>query len=465
MSIRTTAGDGERFLDRTVNKSAIRLVPFLCLMFVMAFLDRTNIGFAQEQFRISTGISAAAYAFGAGVFFFGYALFEVPSNVLLHRFGARRWLSRIMVTWGIVASCMAFAHNETTFYLLRFLLGVTEAGLYPGVILYMTYWFPSRRRAQMNAFFQFGAPLSFVIGGPISGWLLQHSAGWFWAGSHGWQIMFIIQGAVTVVIGVIAWFYLTDRPETARWLSADEREVLVVAITAENRAKAEHGQSGTLKALVDWRVLYLCAVCFTIQVLGYGYNFYIPTQVANLLGTKVGTMVGVVTGIPAVVAIIGLAVVPRYAERIQKRRIIGTIVYASGAIGIVASAILSSNPALCIIALCVAYFGHIVVQPIFWANASTYLTGGAVASGIALIGALGNLGGFVGPNIREWATDRFGSDTAGLYVLGIFAAVGTVLFFFTRAVGIDKSAEVVAAQEAATEGVSAPAPHAAGQHS
>ncbi|MFT0846312.1 MFS transporter [Actinomycetaceae bacterium L2_0104] len=449
MSAPTDSTTNAEFLDRTVNKAAKRLVPFLCLMFVMAFLDRTNIGFAKEQFQIDTGLSNAAYAFGAGVFFFGYALFEVPSNMLLYKFGARRWLARIMVTWGAVAALMAMAHTQTTFYILRFLLGVTEAGFYPGVILFMTFWFPSRRRAQMNALFQFGAPLSFVIGGPVSGWLLEHSAGWFWADSHGWQNMFIIQGVLTIFIGVIAWFYLTDDPQSAKWLTQEERDILTVAIEAEDSDKQAHGQTGMFRALIDWRVLYLCLVCFTIQVLGYGYNFYIPTQVANLLGTDVGTMVGLVTGIPAVIAIIGLAIVPRYAEKIQKRRIVGTMVYSCGAIGIVASALLSNNPALCIVALCVAYFGHIVIQPIFWANCSTYLVGGAAASGIALIGALGNLGGFVGPNIREWASTQFGSDNAGLYVLGIFAAVGTVMFYLTRAVGIDRSDEVIAAQKAA----------------
>lgn len=440
----------ENKLDRAVNKAAWRLLPFLCLMFLMAFLDRTNIGFAKAQFQIDTGLSNAAYAFGAGVFFFGYALFEVPSNMLLYKFGARRWLARIMVTWGIVASLMAVAHTQEIFYLLRFLLGVAEAGFYPGVIFFMTCWFPARRRAQMNGFFQFGAPLSFVIGGPISGWLLQNSQGWFWATSHGWQNMFIIQGGATIILGVVAWFYLTDRPDKAEWLTPEERETLTIAISAEDSEKEAHGQAGMFKALIDWRVLYLCLVCFTIQVLGYGYNFYIPTQVANLLGTNVGTLVGFVTGIPAIFAIIGLALVPRYAEKIHRPRLVGTIVYSCGAVGIVASALLSGNPFWAIAALCLAYFGHIVIQPIFWATAATYLAGGAAASGIALIGALGNLGGFVGPNIRELANSALGSDNAGLYILGIFAAVGTVMFYFTKAAGIDRSRQVIDAQQAAT---------------
>jgi MFS family permease len=449
MSTTVVTQDKETFLDKTVNKAAWRLIPFLCLMFLLAFLDRTNIGYAKEEFQLDTGLSNAAYAFGAGIFFFGYALFEVPSNMILYKVGARRWLARIMVTWGIVASCMALAHTETVFYILRFLLGVTEAGFYPGVMLFMTFWFPSRRRAQMTAFFQFGAPLAFVIGGPISGWLIEYGEGWLWSGSRGWQIMFIVQGVLASIVGIIAWYYLTDKPTKAKWLTPEERDILTTAIEAEDDEKDTHGQTSMMRALVDWRVLYLCFVCFTIQVLGYGYNFYIPTQVANLLGTDVGTMVGVVTGIPAVVAIIGLAIVPRYAEKIQKRRIVGTIVYSCGAIGIVASAFLASNPVLSIIALCIAYFGHIVIQPIFWANCSTYLSRGAAASGLALIGALGNLGGFVGPNIRELAASHFGSDNAGLIILGVFAAVGTVMFFLTRAVGIDRSDEVIAAQNAA----------------
>lgn len=438
-------------LERAAAKGARKIVPFLCLMFVIAFLDRTNIGFARNELQADTGLSDAAYAFGAGIFFFGYALCEVPSNMVLYKVGARRWLARIMITWGLVAAAMMFAHTEGIFYLIRFLLGAAEAGFYPGAILYMTFWFPSRMRARMNALFQFGAPLAFVIGGPVSGWLLSVSEGWFWSGSRGWQNMFLIEGLVACLVGVIAWFYLPDGPRDATWLSEEEKQALTVAIDAEDSEKQEHAQRGMFRALVDWRVLYFCFVCFTIQVLGYGYNFYIPSQVAALLGRSVGLAVGLVTAIPAVFAVIGLAVVPRYAERIGRRRQVAVAIYAMGAIGIALSGVLSGNPLLTIAALCLAYTGHIVVQPLFWTNVSTYLTSGAAASGIALIGALGNLGGFVGPNIRVWAEGTFGSGNAGLYVLAVFAGVGTVLLAATRLFGMDRDKEVIQAQEEASK--------------
>lgn len=433
-----TIPDNDVVLERAVSKAARKIVPFLALMFVIAFLDRTNIGFAKAELQADTGLSNAAYAFGAGIFFFGYALFEVPSNMVLYRVGARRWLARIMITWGLVAAAMVFAHTERLFYLIRFLLGVAEAGFYPGAILYMTFWFPTKMRARMNAFFQFGAPLAFVIGGPISGWLISISDGWFWSTSRGWQNMFLIEGLVACLVGVIAMFHLPDGPRTSKWLNDEEKDVLATAIGAEESEKKEHAQRGMFKALVDWRVIYFCVVCFTIQVLGYGYNFYIPTQVSALLGRSVGLAVGLVTAIPAVFAVIGLALVPRWAERIDRRRQVAVAVYAMGAIGIALSGVLSGNPLLTIAALCLAYTGHIVVQPLFWTNVSTYLTSGAAASGIALIGALGNLGGFVGPNIRVWAEGAFHSGNAGLYTLAVFAGVGTLGLWATRLFGMDR---------------------------
>lgn len=445
MSANTHVESSSALLDSGVSRIYKRIVPFLAFMFILSFLDRTNIGYVREYLQADTGLTDSAYAFGAGVFFFGYALFEVPSNMLLYKVGARRWLARIMVTWGIVAALMMFAHTQTSFYVLRFLLGVCEAGFYPGVVYYLTQWVPTKRRAGANAIFQCGAPLAFVFGGPITGWLLTNSDGWFWSGSHEWQVTFLIEGLAASVVGVIAWFYLPDSPRSAKWMPAAEAEAVEAALAAETADKHEHGQSGMFKALVDWRVLYLCVVCFTIQVLGYGYNFYVPTVIADLLGTEVGVEVGLVTAIPAVIAVIGLLTIPRYAEKIGRRRVVATAVYSCGAIGIVAAAFLH-QPALAIIALCVAYLGHITVQPLFWTEVSTFLTGGAAASGIALIGALGNLGGFVGPNIWVWAEETFGSTEASLLVLGAFAAVGTVLLGITRIVGIDREHEVIQAQ-------------------
>lgn len=421
------------------------------LMFILSFLDRTNIGYVREYMEADTGLSDVAYAFGAGVFFFGYAIFEVPSNMVLYKVGARRWLARIMVTWGIVAALMMFAQTNTSFYILRFLLGACEAGFYPGVMYYLTQWVPTRRRASANALFQCGAPLAFVFGGPFTGWLLGASRGWIWTSSQSWQITFLIEGLAASIVGIIAWFYLPDKPNTVRWLSHDESQSLSVALAAEADEKSHNAQTHMFRALVDWRVLYLCVVCFTIQVLGYGYNFYIPTVVADLLGRDVGFIVGLVTAIPAIIAVAGLLIIPRYAEKLGHRRAVATAVYACGAIGISAAAFLGNIPVAAIIALSVAYLGHIVVQPLFWTSVSTMLTGGAAASGIALIGALGNLGGFVGPNIWVWAEHQFGSDSASLLLLGIFAAVGTLMLGITRLIGIDREHQVISAQKEAIQ--------------
>ncbi|HKM61639.1 MAG TPA: MFS transporter [Acidisphaera sp.] len=414
-------------LDNAIARVRGRLVPFLLLMYVLAFLDRANIGFAKQAFQASTGVSNAAYAFGAGLFFVSYALLEVPSNLIMHRIGARLWMCRIMVTWGLISGATMFATGPLSFYALRILLGVAEAGFFPGVILYLTYWFPNRARGQIMGLFYFGAPLAFIFGGPLSGLLLDLDGV---AGLLGWQWMFLVEGALATCVGVWAYWYLDDRPQTAAWLPADEKQALVAAVSSEEQARRAHGPAALGTIFANPRVLQFIAIYFLIQMSVYGVIFFLPSQVAALLGTKVGFEVGVVTAIPWVCAVVAAFLLPRAADRSESHRVLATLTLAVSGLGIAASA--SSGPAVALVALCFAAAGFIAVQPMFWVFPTRYLGGVAAAGGIALINALGALGGFVAPNVKAWADASFGSPTAGLYVLAATTLLGALLIAALR---------------------------------
>jgi MFS family permease len=410
--------------ERAVTGRVMRhLLPFLLLMYVLAFLDRANIGFAQKALQQDTGLSNAAFAFGAGVFFVGYALFEVPSNLLLHRVGAKLWMCRIMVTWGIVSAAMAFAHTATTFYILRFALGVAEAGFFPGIVYYLTRWFPQSARARALGVFYFGAPLAFIFGSPLSGLLLDlHGA----LGLAGWQWLFLVEGGLASVVGVWAFWYLDNEPSKARWLSAEERAVLCARIERDAQDAASHGPRSVLAALVDARVLILSTVYFLIQAAVYGVIFYLPQQVSALLGTKVGLHVGLVTAIPWLCAVAVTWFVPRYADRTGLHRPIAVGLLVIAGAGIAVSG-LASQPIVSLVALCFAASSFISAQPLFWTFPTRYLTGAAAAGGIALINSLGSLGGFIAPTLRTSAEHAFQSTSAGLLLLGAASLLAALL--------------------------------------
>ncbi|MDR6236646.1 MFS transporter [Pseudomonas oryzihabitans] len=408
-----------------VAKVTRRLLPFLLLMYVMAFLDRANVGFAKVAFQADTGISDAAFAFGAGVFFVGYAFLEIPSNLIMHRVGARLWMCRIMVTWGLISAAMMFAHTATTFYVLRFLLGVAEAGFFPGVILYLTYWFPSRYRARALGFFYFGAPLAFIFGSPLSGLLLEFDG---FGGLHGWQWMFLVEGVLASLVGIWAWFYLDNRPRDARWLSAEEKQTLQQALDAEDAAKPHHG--GLLRLLGQPRILLLCSIYLLIQASVYGVVFYLPTQVAGLLGQKVGLLVGLVSAIPWVCALLAAWLIPSWSDRTGERRRTAAATLALSGLGIAAS--VTFSPFYALIALCFAAAGFIAVQPLFWTFPSDQLRGHAAAGGIALINTCGAIGGFIAPLAKRWAEVTFAAPGAGLYLLAGTTLVAAALILGLR---------------------------------
>ena len=414
-------------LDSAFRLTRRRLVPFLLLMYVLSFLDRANIGFAKQAFQASVGISDAAYALGAGLFFITYAVLEVPSNLIMHRVGARLWMARIMVTWGLVSAAMMFANGEFAFYALRLLLGAAEAGFFPGVILYLTYWFPSHSRGQVMGLFYFGAPLAFIFGGPLSGLLLELNG---LGGIEGWQWMFLIEGLLASIVGVWAFFYLDDKPADAAWLPKLEKQALSAAIGHEEQAKTAHGPSAMRTVLANPRVLHFVAIYFLIQMSVYGVIFYLPTQVGALLGKRVGFEVGLVTAIPWLCALVAAFALPRLADRAGSHRVIAALTLAISGLGIAVSA--GSGPAVALVALCFAAAGFIAVQPLFWTFPTGYLAGVAAAGGIALINALGALGGFVAPNVKAWADASFGSNQAGLYALACTTLVGAALIVALR---------------------------------
>lgn len=415
-------------LKSAIRKCLTRLLPFLVLMYVIAFIDRANVGFAKTVLQADTGLSNAAFAFGAGIFFLSYAIFEVPSNLALHRFGARLWLSRIMVTWGLVSAAMAFAHDATTFYALRLLLGAAEAGFFPGVILYLTYWFPRHVRSQAIGVFYFGLPLALVLGGPLSGLLLDMQAP---LGLKSWQWMFVVEGLLASVVGIIAFFYLSDGPATAKWLADDERHTLMRALAEEDSAKLSHGPATLRDLFRSPRLAAFCLVYFTVQMSVYGVVFYLPTRLAELSGGTVDLTVGLLTAIPWLCALLVTWWITRLADRTGAHRRLAALMLVCAGCGIAASA-LSAGLVPVIIAFCFAASGFVAVQPLYWALPTNYLGGVAAAGGIALINSLGNVGGFVAPNLKTWAEQAFANPGAGMLCLAGVAFIGALMLSLMR---------------------------------
>lgn len=413
--------------EMAVRKARWRLLPFLVLMYVLAFIDRSNVGFAKSFLQADTGISDAAFAFGAGVFFVGYAVFEVPSNLILSWLGARAWMSRIMVTWGIVSACMAFTTDATSFYVLRFLLGVAEAGFFPGIILYLTQWFPGRSRSAALGAFYFGIPLAQVVGGPVSGLLLEYAP----SGLHAWQWLFMVEGLAAAVVGIVAWFYLVDRPADARWLSAAERAALTDDLHVEQASRRAASPKTLLGTLMNPRVLLYCLVYFGIQISVYGVVFYLPSRLAEVTGMNVGANVGVLAAIPWLAALIAIALISRKVGQGEKHRQWSALLLITGSLALAASSFFDS-PAAVVLAFSIAVAGYMSAQPLFWVSPTNYLQGMAAAGGIATINSIGNLGGFVAPNLKTFAEQSSGQPQIGMQVLALGGLAGAAILLSMR---------------------------------
>lgn len=424
-------------LDSGIKKATFRLMPMLIILYFVAFLDRTNVGFAESAMEADRGISAGAYALGAGIFFIGYAIFEIPSNLLLTKFGARFWLARIAITWGIVAALFAFVNGEPMFILLRFLLGVTEAGLFPGVIMFLAEWFPNKRRVQMFALFYLAQPFSQMLGAPLSGGLISFGEQVTpWAG---WQVMFFVEGLFAVFAGIAALFFLVDSPQKAKFLSLEEKAALKAVMDHEDAVKHDDGPRGIGPALVNWKVWYFTAIYFCLQIAVYGTTFYLPQQVSSLIGQSVGWQVGLVSAIPWAVGLFACYYVGKYATTVTRRRRWGSLFFLITGVAILISAWAGANGLglVGIIAITVAVAAFLSTGPITWAYPTSFLVGAAAAAGIGLINSLGNLGGFVAPIMRTAINDALPTDSGawGVVSLGVFGFLGALLMLGTRFFG------------------------------
>lgn len=394
---------------RVLRKITLRIVPFIMLLYFVAFIDRVNIGFASLTMNKDLGFSPTVFGFGAGIFFIGYFLFEVPSNLALHRFGARVWIARVMITWGLVSACMAFVNGATSFYILRFLLGAAEAGFFPGIILYLSYWFPGRRRAAVTALFLAAAPLSSVFGSPLSGALLEMH-GLF--GLAGWQWMFLIEAIPAFLLGFVVLFYLTDRPEKAAWLNDDERSWLVDAMNAEEANKADASSHKFWHGLTDIRVVALSLVYFGTSAGLYTLGIWAP-QIIREFGLS-AVQIGFVNAIPSVVAVVAMVLWARHSDRTGERtwHAVGACLLASAGLLLASSA---GTVIAVVAALTLVNIGVSSAKPPLWSMPTMFLSGSAAAAGIAAINSIGNLGGFAGPFMIGWIKDLTGSFAGGLY--------------------------------------------------
>jgi MFS transporter, ACS family, tartrate transporter len=423
--------------DKLYAKVAWRIIPFLFILYIAAFLDRANVGYAKSMFQADLKLSDAAYGFGAGVFFIGYFLFEVPSNLILQRVGARLWIARIMLSWGVVSCSFMFMWDEWSFYTLRFLLGVTEAGFFPGMILYLTYWFPVRLRARMVARFMAAIPVSYIIGSPLSGAILKgmDDVG----GMQGWQWMFLLEGIPTLILGVIVLFYLTDRPAKAGWLSEAERQWLEADLEMDRARIADGGRKDIAGAFLDWRVWYLVLLYLTNVVANYGLGLWMPAVIEDSNPAlkasdpaAASKWAANLTAIPWIVTFFVMITNGWHSDKTNERRWHIAIPHLVAASGMIGALFFLDSTVMLIVCLCVAAAGINSILGVFWALPASFLTGAAAAGGIAMINSLGNLGGFLGPYTMGALKKTYGYD-GGFIAIACSLALGAVLVVLFRA--------------------------------
>jgi MFS family permease len=414
-----------------IKKVAIRLVPFVALMFFINYLDRTAIGFAAPNgMSESLGLSAAQFGFASGVFFIGYILLEVPSNLALHRFGARRWLARIMVTWGVVALLFTWVESFTQLAALRFALGVAEAGFFPGAILFLSLWVPARYRSRILGLFYLAQPLTTVIGAPFAGWLISQDGKFF--GLEGWRFMFFGVAIPAIVVGIVAWFYLVDSPAKAKWLTDDEKTWLTAELTAENEAKTDHGHKhpSIRSAFNNSRVWLLCFVYFGFIYGLYTLAFFLPTIIAGFeeqFGTKFDyVQKGFITAIPYLPAAFALYFATRHATRHGVKTGHIVIPAIAGAVSI-PLALYAGSPAMTIAIITITACAIFAALPNFWTVPTQFLTGVAAAAGIALINTMGNVAGFAAPYVTGYLKDVTGGYEMPMFVVGGFMLLSALL--------------------------------------
>ncbi|MBW0451117.1 MFS transporter [bacterium M00.F.Ca.ET.228.01.1.1] len=424
--------DATSFESRTYAKVSRRLIPFLMLCYLGAYLDRVNVGFAKLQMLNDLRFSETVYGMGAGIFFLGYFLFEVPSNVILHRVGARKWLARIMLTWAVISASFVFVKTPAAFYALRFLLGVAEAGFAPGVILYLTYWFPATRRAKALSLFFMAIPLAGILGGPLSGWIMHSLQGAM--NMAGWKWLFLLEALPSLVLGVAILFYLDDGIAKAKWLTESEKSLLARNVTSDNAHTTAHV---SIRSFIGDRRLWLMAAIYFCVVLGqYGLTFWLPTIIRKS-GVADPLWVGVFTAIPYLCAIVALPLIGMSADRRRERRFHLAIPMLVAAAGFAVLPTLGSVPAS-IICLSIAAAGILASSSQFWSLPTALLGGMSAAAGIAAVNCFANLAGFFSPAIVGWLNDLTGRSTAGLIFISTAVTLGACLVFLVPARSVNR---------------------------
>ncbi len=412
---------------RTMAKVWARLVPFLMLCYFVAYLDRVNVGFAGLTMRKDLALSNAAFGLASGILFLTYFVFEIPSNLFLHRFGARKWIARIMLSWGIISGANAFVSGEYSFYLVRLLLGAAEAGFFPGIIFFLTLWFPGIYRGRIIAWFMAAIPASSVIGAPVSSLLLYLDGV---AGLKGWQWLFIVEAVPAILLSAVVFFYLTDRPAEATWLAPEERKWLTDRLAAEERQRIASEDLSIGQAIRDWRVLALAVVYFGGVATNYGIGFWLP-QIIQAFGGLTKFQIGLITAIPYAIGTVTMVLWGRRSDRLMERKqhVAIPLVVAAVCIG---GAGLVSDPLIRMSLLSIAGFGVFANLPVFWTLPAAFLSGASAAAGIAAINSLGNLAGFVGPFAMGWIKDTTGSFGGGLLLIAALALLGAVVVMLLR---------------------------------
>ena len=412
-----------------VSRNYRKLMPVLVFAYIIAFIDRTNIGMVKQDLEIHIGISAAAFGLGAGLFFVAYAFLEIPSNLIMHKVGARFWIARIMLTWGILAMAMAFVWNETSFYVMRILLGAAEAGLYPGVILYITYWFPKKERAKAIGLFLLGVSLANIIGAPLAGLLLQMDG---FLGMHGYQWMFIIEGFPAVLLCFWVWFRLPNGPQDAKWMTQEEKDLLTGVLEAEdNGEKTQHSGLRALGPVIkDFQLWLVVIIYFAHQIAVYSLSYFLPSMIQSYDENMDSLTVGLITALPWISAAIGSVLLPRFATNITRSRALvssGLVLIAGGLFIALRSGFL-----IAIIGFCISAFMLFVIQSVIFTFPSNRMSGAAAASGIAFINTFGLIGGFIGPTVMGSLEESTGNQFAGLWFIIVLVLISAVLAWFLK---------------------------------
>ena len=411
-----------------VRKITLRIIPFMFLLYIVSYLDRANIGYAALEMNKELALTSEAFGFISGIFFIGYFLFEVPSNVMLNKFGARVWIARILVTWGFIAAATAFAQSAEQLYVLRFFLGVAEAGFFPGVIVYLTYWFRARELATTVALFTAAIPVSYIIGAPLSTWIMDNIKWFDWSG---WRWMLFLEGVPAVFLGIACFFFLTDKPEQAKWLTQQEKDWLLAELERDRQSRKNVKRLSVFKTMVNKKVLYLSFIYFVYQCGSLGVGYWMPQIIRGFSSNLTHTQIGLIAMLPYIVATIAMIIWSRSSDRRNERKLHSAIPLAIAALGLVGAGLLAS-PVASMLMICVALSGLYSFKSPFWALPTLFLDRATAAVSIAVINSIGNLGGFVGPSLIGVVKGNSQSAATGLIFLSALLLIAFVMTVLMR---------------------------------